>query len=76
MVEENLKGLDCNFALQNKDNPNGAAFWKRGIYECENSTHYFFKVAGRLEAYLKTNVIKIEFQAAPANGGAAGRGAI
>jgi len=67
MSIDDLKGRACSFATPK---PDGNPFWQYATYQGEDATHYFFFVNGKLTAVLRSNVLKIEFNSAPAVGGA------
>lgn len=60
MTEEiHLTGMACDFA-QAKEG--GGVFWRHGILVNQDSTHFYFEVNGQLQAFLKSQVVRIEFK--------------
>ena len=64
-MKESFRGKPCAWATPG---PNGALFWENGIFHSENEQHYFFLIGGKLRAYLKSNVLRLEFNAAQVGG--------
>jgi len=65
MEKEKFKNKPCAWATPG---PTGSLFWENGIYRGEDDQHYFFLIGGKLRAYLKANVLRLEFSASQVGG--------
>jgi hypothetical protein len=57
MSELNIVGRAVTIATP-KDG--GGLFWQNGVFESQNDTHYFVNVNGKLTAFLRASVLKME----------------
>ena len=60
MDKTNLKNKPCAWATPK---PDGYLFWENGTYVGEDEQSYFFLISGKLRAYSKSNILRLEFNA-------------
>lgn len=66
MTDDNLIGRKVEFG---QTKPDGSLYWRRGIYRGGDSSHLLFEVEGKLEAFLRIQIIRIEFEPASPDAG-------
>lgn len=57
MGEMNIVGRAVTVATPKSD---GGLFWQNGIFESQNETHYFIRINGKLTAFLRSSILKME----------------